>query len=68
MKFKVESTKEELYCLLYKTYYKRHWWSRWRRFGSKPGYTTTEQCIKAIEQFKSDTIKIQEINNEYIRK
>lgn len=68
MKFKVESTAEEPYCLNYKIYYKRHWWSFWRRFGNKTGYLTTEQCINAIEQFKSDIIKLQEINNEYIRK
>lgn len=62
MKFKVESTAEEQYCLNYKTYYKRHWWSFWRRFGNKSGYLTTEECIKAIEKFKADTIKLQEIN------
>ena len=62
MKFKVESTAEEQYCLNYKTYYKRYLWSSWRRFGNKIGYLTTEQCLEAIEKFKIDYEKLKEIN------
>lgn len=62
MKFKVESTAEEPYCLNYKTYYKKHWFSLWRRFGNKLGYLTTEQCLETIEKFKIDQDKLKEIN------
>ena len=62
MKFKIESTAEEQYCLNYKTYYKRHWYSPWRRFGNKSGYLTTEQCLSAIEIFKIDYKKLKELN------
>lgn len=62
MKFKVESTSEKKYCLNYKTYYKRHWYSAWRRFGNKLGYCTTKQCIEEIEKFKIDNEKLKEIN------
>ena len=63
MKFKIEPIKYD-YTLTYSVYYKRGFFSIWRMIGTARGYSTLDECIKFIKEFKEANKNIKEINEE----
>ena len=63
MKFKIEPIDKD-YKLNYFVYYKRCFFSRWKKLGSRIGYMTLDECIKVVEEFKEANEKLKKINKE----
>lgn len=63
VKFKIEPTDKD-WALNYFVYYKRGFFSRWKKLGNRIGYMKLDECIKVIEDFKQANQKIKTINEE----
>lgn len=62
MKYKIESCTKEEYCLEWKVYYKRGFFSRWVQFGKYVGYLKLDECVVEIVKYKTAMLELDKLN------
>ncbi len=65
MKYKIESCTNEHYCLEWKIYYKRFFFSRWVQFGKYVGYLKLEECVAEIVKHKTAMLELDKLNKKW---
>lgn len=65
MKYKIESCTTQQYCLEWKVYYKRGFFSRWVQFGKYVGYLKLDECIAVIVRHKTAILELNKLNKEW---
>ena len=63
MKYKIESCIGE-YCLEWKVYYKRGFFSWWVQFGKYVGYLKLDECVAEIVRHKTAMLELNKLNKE----
>ena len=67
MKYKIESCTKEEYCLEYKVYYKRGFFSEWKQFGRNVGYLKLEECVAEIVKHKTAMLELDKLNGKNLK-
>lgn len=65
MKYKIESCTTQQYCLEWKIYYKRSFFSRWVQFGKSVGYLKLDECVAEIVKYKTAMLELDKLNKEW---
>lgn len=67
MKYKIESCTNREYCLDWKVYYKRGFFSHWVQFGKKAGYLKLDECIVEINKHKIAMLELDKLNGKNLK-
>lgn len=67
MKYKVESCTSQEYCLEWKVYYKRGFFSCWVQFEKNVGYLKLDECIAEISKHKIAMLELDKLNDKNIK-
>lgn len=67
MKYKIESCTKQEYCLEWKIYYKRGFFSCWAQFGNYVGYLKLDDCIAAINKHKIAMLELDKLNGKNLK-
>ena len=67
MKYKIAPCTKESYCLEWKVYYKRGFFSRWAQFGRYDGYLKLEECVAEIVKHKTAMLELDKLNSKNLK-
>lgn len=67
MKYKIESCTAQAYCLDWKVYYKRGFFSPWVQFGKNAGYLKLDECIAEIGKHKTAMLELDKLNDKNLK-
>ena len=67
MKYKIESCTKEEYCLEWKVYYKRGFFSMWVQFGKYVGYLKLDECVAEIGKHKTAMLELDKLNGKNLK-
>ena len=67
MKYKIESCTKQEYCLEWKIYYKRGFFSCWTQFGNYVGYLKLGDCIAEINKHKIAMLELDKLNGKNLK-